>query len=135
MTHVSSKKLNPRFLEKLFVKLLAVLGRAENKNTLSLVANELFTSTEKIMLAKRLAIILLLANNIPQHRITETLKVSPTTVAKASLGIEIGKYAAILKVSKKEKIDLEKLVWNILYVGGIMPPMVGEKYWRKYSKK
>ncbi len=86
------------------------------------------------MLAKRLAVILMLANNIPQHRVVDILKVSPTTVAKTSLKIEIGKYEAILKTSKKEKLDMEKLVWNILTVGGIMPPKVGRKYWRKYSK-
>jgi Trp operon repressor len=135
MPHVSSKKLDSRLLEKLFKKLLAVLKQAQNKNYFSLVINELFTKTEKIMLAKRLAIILMLDNNIPQHRITEILNVSPTTVAKTSLGIELGKYTAILKVSKREKIDIEKIVWNILTLGGIAPPDVGRKYWRKYSKK
>jgi len=135
MPHVSSKKLNSRLLEKLSGKLLAVFERAHNKQSLSLVLGELFTPTEKIMLAKRLAIILLLANNIPQHRIVELLKVSPSTVARTSLGIEIGKYENILKVSRKEKMDLEKLVWNILTVGGIMPPKIRGKYWRKYSQK
>ncbi len=133
MPHVSSKKLNPKLLEELFGKLLAVFGQAQNKRYLKEVTRELFTRTEKIMLAKRLAIVLMLANNTPQHRVVNILKVSPTTVAKTSLGIEIGKYDAILKISKKEKTDIEKLVWNILTVGGIMPPKVGRKYWRKYS--
>lgn len=134
MPHISSKKLSPKLTGKLFSKLITVLGKAQNQQSLSLITNELFTSTEKIMLAKRLAIILLLAKNIPQHRIVETLNVSPSTVAKTSLGIEIGKYNTILKISKKEKLDIEKLVWNILTVGGIMPPKVGRKYWKKYSK-
>ena len=134
MPHISSKKLNSQLLKKLFGKLLTVLRQAQNKKYLSLVVNELFTSTEKIMLAKRLAIILMLANSTPQHKIVDILKVSPTTVAKTSLGIEIGKYEAILKISKQEKLDMEKLVWNILTVGGIMPPKVGRKYWRKYTK-
>lgn len=134
MPHISNKKLSSKLTEKLFSKLITVLGKAQNQQSLSLITNELFTPTEKIMLAKRLAIVLMLANNIPQHRITEILQVSPTTVAKASLMIEIGKYNAILKISKKEKQDIEKLVWNILTVGGIMPPKVGRKYWRKYKK-
>lgn len=134
MPHISSKKLSPKLTGKLFSKLITVLGKAQNQQSLSLITNELFTSTEKIMLAKRLAIILLLAKNIPQHRIVETFNVSPSTVAKTSLGIEIGKYNTILKISKKEKLDIEKLVWNILTVGGIMPPKVGRKYWKKYSK-
>jgi Trp operon repressor len=134
MPHISSKKLSPKLTEKLFGKLIAVLGKAQNQQSLPLITNELFTATEKIMLAKRLAIILLLVKNIPQHRIVETLNVSPSTVAKTSLMIEIGKYNAILKISQKEKLDIEKLVWNILTAGGIMPPKVGRKYWRKYKK-
>jgi len=135
MPHVSSKKLKRKFLGKLFGKLLSVLEKAQGKQNLSLVLNELFTRTEKIMFAKRLAIVLMLANNTPQHRIAEILKVSPTTVTKISLGIEIGKYEFIIKISKREKFDFEKLVWNILTAGGIMPPKIRGKYWRKYSKK
>ena len=135
MPHISSKKLDTGLSNKIFVKLLTILAQAQKKSSLSVVANELFTHTEKIMLAKRIAVILLLDNGLPQHRICELLKVSPTTVAKASLRIEMGKYDAILKVSKREKLDIEKLVWNILTAGGIMPPRVGRKYWRKFVQK
>jgi Trp operon repressor len=135
MPHVSSKKLNSKLLGKLLQKLLEILSRPHDKQGLSLVLNELLTRTEKIMLAKRFAIILMLADNIPQDKITKILKVSPTTVAKASLKRDIGKYKHILQISKKEKVDLEKLVWNILTVWGIMPPKVGRKYWRKTRKK
>ena len=135
MPHISGKKLNSNISEKLFTKLIAILGKAKEKQHLDLVINELFTPIEKIMLAKRLAIILMLANNTPQHRIVDILKVSPSTVSKMSLKIEVGKYAIILKISKKEKTDIEKIVWQILTVGGIMPPKVGRKYWRKHYKK
>lgn len=135
MPHISNKKLDPKLLEKLFGKLLTIFEQAQKKESLSSVANELFTATEKTMLAKRLAIVLMLDSNTPHSRIAEILKVSPTTVTKISLGIEIGKYKAILKISKKEKMDLEKLVWNILTVGGLMPPKLGGKYWRKYRKE
>lgn len=134
MTHISKRKLNFRFLEKLFGKLVSIIGKAQDKQYLSMVIDELFTSTEKIMFAKRLAIVLMLSNNIPQHRIVEILKVSPTTVAKTSLRIEAGKYTMILKISKKEKVDIEKIVWQILTIGGIMPPKVGRRYWTKYSR-
>lgn len=110
------------------------MGRAQDKNHLSLVVDELLTRTEKIMLAKRIAVVLMLSNNIPQHKITEMLKMSPSTVAKMSLGVEIGKYDTILEISKREKIDIEKLVWDILTVGGLMPPKVGKKYWLKSLK-
>ena len=135
MPHISSKKLDKDFSDKLFKELLLIFGKAQTKNLLPLVMNELFTETEKIMLAKRLAIILMLSSRTPQHRIVEILKMSPTTVAKTSLGIEIGKYKSILKISNKEKTNLEKIVWGFLTAGGVMPPKVGRKYWTKYIKK
>ena len=134
MTHVSSRKLEKDFLEKLFSKLVSTLGKAQTRNSLTSVTNELLTPTEKIMFAKRLAIVLLLSSKTPQHKIVDLLKVSPTTVAKASLGIEIGKYKNILKISSQEKIDLEKIIWTILTAGGFMPPKVGRKRWSKISK-
>lgn len=135
MPHISNRKIDQVLLNKLLGKLISVLGKAKDKNHLHLILKELLTRTEKTMLAKRLAVILLLSDNIPQHRIAEILKVSPTTVTKMSLLMEIGKYNAILNISKKEKLDLEKIVMNILTVGGIMPPMVGRKYWRKKNSK
>ena len=135
MPHISSKKLDSNISNKLFNDLMSILGKAHDRKFLPLVFNELFTETEKIMFAKRIAIILMLVSKTPQHKLVDILKVSPTTMAKTSLGIEIGKYKAILKVSRKEKIDLEKIVWSILTAGGIMPPKVGRKYWTKYFKQ
>jgi|SRR3989344_6326125 len=135
MPHVSSKKLSPGLLEKLFVELLAILEKAHRKNYLSSVIDELLTPIEKTMVAKRLAIVLMLTSNTPYHKVADILNVSPTTVTKLSLEIEIGKYKTILKISKKEKIDLEKIVWSIMTAGGIMPPKAGRKYWTKYLNK
>ncbi len=131
MPHVSSKKLDNKFSSKLFGKLLGILGRAQNGNVLPFVADELFTDTEKIMLAKRIAAILMLDNDIPQQKITEMLLMSPSTISKISLKIELGKYDSILKISKQEKTDMKKLVCDLLTVGGIMPPKVGRRYWLK----
>ncbi|MFA5888958.1 MAG: Trp family transcriptional regulator [Candidatus Paceibacterota bacterium] len=134
MPHVSSKKINPALLEKLFNKLITVFSRAKDNKSMQSFIDEILTPTEKIMLAKRLAIILMLSGKTPIHKIADTLMVSPTTVIKMSLEIEVGKYNSILNISKNEKDDIEKIIWNILTVGGIMPPKIGRKYWKKYSK-
>jgi len=130
MPHVSKRKLDPNTFDKIFRKLIIVLERAQNKKKFTPVLDEILTETEKIMLAKRLAIILLLFGDIPQHRIAEALLVSPTTVSKMSLQVEIGKYNSIKNISIKEKVDLEKVVWLLLTAGGILPPRIGGKYWR-----
>ena len=135
MTHVSKRELDKRTFDKLFKQFVGVLQRAQNKNKFLFVLDELLTETEKIMLAKRLAIALLLFGDTPQHRIAEALFVSPTTVSKMSLKAEIGKYDAIRHISAQEKINLEKVIWLLLTAGGIMPPRTGRKYWRKRGLK
>lgn len=135
MPHVSKKELDKKTFEKLFTKLVKILQKAQSKNKFSYVLDELLTDTEKIMLAKRLAIILLLFAKFPQHRISDTLFVSPSTVARMSLNVEIGKYDAIKNISEQEKTDLERIIWLLLTAGGIMPPRVGGRYWRKKGYK
>ncbi len=135
MTHVSKRRLDKKTFDQIFRKLVTVLEKAQGKGKFLPVLDELLTETEKIMLAKRLAIVLLLLSKIPQHRITKVLIVSPTTVAKASLKLEIGKYDAIKNISTKERFDLEKVVWLLLTAGGILPPRSGRSYWRKKGLK
>ena len=135
MPHVSKKKLDKKTLGKIFGKLIAILARADSEKKLALILDELLTETEKIMLAKRLAAILMLSGNTPQHRISEALNISPSTITRFSLHIEIGKYDLIRSISKKDRIDLEKIIWLLLTAGGIMPPRTGRKYWRKKGYK
>ncbi|TSC70814.1 MAG: Uncharacterized protein CEO12_190, partial [Parcubacteria group bacterium Gr01-1014_46] len=134
MPHISSKELDKELSDKLFNDLILILNKSQNKKLLSGVVNELLTDTEKLMLAKRIAIVLLLNSKIPQLSISEILKVSTSTITMISLKMEIGKYNSILKTSQREKIDLEKIIWSIMTVGGLMPPKIGKKYWRKYAK-
>ncbi|MDP2641957.1 MAG: Trp family transcriptional regulator [bacterium] len=135
MPHVSKRKLDRETFDKIFIKMIRILERAQSKNKFTSVLEEILTETEKIMLAKRLAVVLSLLADIPQHRIADTLLVSPTTVSKISLQLEVGKYDSVKSISIKEKLDLEKMIWLLLTAGGIMPPRVGGKYWRKRGLK
>lgn len=135
MTHVSKKKLDQKTFDKIFRKLTIVLERAQAKKKFTPVLEELLTKTEKIMIAKRLAIILMLLGETPQHRIAEALIVSPTTVSKISHQIEKGEYISIQTIAIREKVDLEKIIWLLLTAGGIMPPRAGRKYWRSKGFK
>ena len=87
------------------------------------------------MLTKRLIIILLLSKEIPQHRIVATLKVSPSTVAKMSLKLEIGKYNSITKILHSKKGGLIELIEFILSGGGIMPPIASRGRWKRIFKE
>ena len=135
MPHLSKKKLDKETLKKISGKLVAILERAQNQKKLAPLLDELLTATEKIMLAKRLAVVLMLSGDTPQHRIAEALLVSPSTVTRISLGITMGKYDLIGSISEKDQIDLEKVIWLLLTAGGILPPRAGHKYWRKKGLK
>ncbi len=131
MPHISKKRVHKEMMEKILRRMFLMFKKAEEKNLLGPVINEILTKTEQIMIAKRLSIILLLSRQIPQHHIVDVLNVSPSTVSKASLDIERGKFNSIIKTFEKKKIDIEKLIANILFIGGIVPPIPGKKYWKK----
>jgi Trp operon repressor len=131
MPHVSPRKVDKKLIKKITARLVDVLTNEKNTDK-RYILKEILTRTEKIMLAKRLAIVLMLSSDIPAHLISETLKVSPTTITKISLKLELGKYENTIKASKEEKIDLEKIFYLLITAGGIMPPKLGKRYWRKY---
>lgn len=130
MPHVSKKKLDKTMSKKLWNQLLQTFEDAGKRSATNTVVGELLTQTERVMFAKRLTIILLLDKGVPQHVITEKLHVSPSTVTRMSLNIEIGKYKEILKISGKQSIldILEKLI----LMG--MPPRVGRGRWNHWGR-
>lgn len=127
MPHISKKRLNQDVFHKLMIQLTQTLEEADNRSKSALVLNELFTKTEKVMFAKRIATIYLLHKNVSFEKISETLHVSSTTIARYSLALEKGGYSQLLVViTKKGKLldNLEKL----LRAG--LPPIVGKGRWR-----
>ncbi|MEK7612563.1 MAG: Trp family transcriptional regulator [Patescibacteria group bacterium] len=65
---------------------------------------ELITPTERIMLAKRLAIICMLGEGYSFEDIQEILRVSPSTVGRVWQAIQKGKYAKIIHIVRKRKL-------------------------------
>jgi uncharacterized protein YerC len=133
MPHVSGRKLKKKTSDKIFKKLIRTFEDAHQHNFLAFF-NELFTDTEKKMLAKRLAIIFLLNKEIPQHRIVDVLHVSSSTVARMSLNMEIRKYNSLLKITSRKENELVNLIEFILTAGGSLPPIAGRGRWKKVFK-
>ena len=134
MPHISKQKLKKETLRQLDKKLVSTFENAYESRAFAKVFRELFTRTEKIMFAKRLAIVFLLSKEIPQHRIVDMLKVSPSTVAKMSLKLENGKFETIIKTTKK-KNELVNFIEFLLTAGGTMPPIAGRGRWQKIFKE
>jgi uncharacterized protein YerC len=109
VTHISKYHLEQTELDNLYNELIHVFDRSSRKNKTKSVLNEFFTATEKIMLAKRLAVIALLSQRVPPGTISKTLAMSPVTIDLMSVKYESGRYEQLIK-----EVLAEKDIQNIL---------------------
>ncbi len=82
MALVSRNKVDDRILEKLFAMLFEIVGNADDRDDFDAILQSILSSTEKIMIAKRIAIFYLLIKEVDYRVICKTLKVSAATVFK-----------------------------------------------------
>jgi len=127
MPQVSRWKLTKETETELIKQLKLVLTKISKMEEMSFFLDAFLTETEKLMLAKRLAIVILLKEEVPESRIAETLHVTRMTVSRTRYFLEArgqGYKVALRKVAKEKellalKIFLLKLVdYSIRAVGG-----------------
>jgi len=128
MPHVSKRKLEEKYIKDLFLEIVSVFERAGGRGELKQVLGQLLTSTEKVMLAKRLAVISMLSQDIPIHDIADSLSMSSSTVDIMSLKYETENYSYVVESGLK-KTDIGDIIRIIQTVGGIMPPR-GKGRWK-----
>ncbi len=128
MPHVSSKKLKKEHLQKLYNEFNTALEKSARKSWIKFFLNDFLTHTEKIMLAKRFAVIYLLSKDVPVSYISESLYMSPATIARMSIKYNIGKYSSLAKAIKNENKDFWKILEKILRAG--LPPIAGRGRWK-----
>lgn len=108
MPQVSKYPL-PRDIEKRLYSLLwETIADLNNPNKSEEFFNDLLTPTEKIMLAKRLAIAVMLVKGYDYLSIKSILKVSPTTIGTVSNWMKYsgnGYRKVVEKLLKKEKFE------------------------------
>lgn len=80
MVHLSRFELKENQLKKIFDLFFKVVGNRDDKEEFENVIADLLSQPERIMIAKRLAIIYLLQKNIEVINICMALKVSKATV-------------------------------------------------------
>lgn len=139
MTQVSRypvhKDVEKRIFE-VFKKTIATLKEPEDIESF---LDEFLSPVEKIMLAKRISIAVLLAKGYSYPSIRKILRVTPGTISTVSLNLKYsnkGYKNVIEKILRDEKMDnfwgkIEDMLANI-------PPSKGGdwKYWRKeYHRK
>jgi len=125
MPHVSKRLLEQKKFLDIHKELFKVITRLARSGKTSVALGKLFTKTEKLMLAKRLAIIVMLDQKESMYAIEHILKVSPSTVARLSLYYERGAYRELL-----EEIRKQYSFWTL--IEKIIPPRVGRNRFKNF---
>ena len=97
MVHVSKYKIKKETLLRISEKLIEQCARLKTKKHAQRFLTELFSETERIMLAKRFAILILLQQGYSFTIITQTLKVSPSTIARVARHKKQGRFNFLVK--------------------------------------
>lgn len=105
MPHISRQFLKGDSERKLVQAMLHTLATKGTGVRRARIARELLTGVERLMLAKRLAVVVLLARDVPVDAIAGKLMVSPSTVSRLRKEIEAGKFDETLKAARRDKID------------------------------
>ena len=108
MPQVSKYPLRKEVFERVFELLLKTIADSHTQKEATQLIDDLLTPTEKIMLAKRLSIAVLLAKNYSYKDIQEILRVSKPTIAFVNLYLKHGRggYRRFVeKVLKEEKME------------------------------
>lgn len=85
---MSKYKIKDEVLQKLFELLFEVIGRSRSKSDFQVILSDLLSSTERLMIGKRIAIMYLITKEIDYITICDVLKVSAATIAKYSILLE-----------------------------------------------
>lgn len=123
MTQISKRFLSKDIQERMYEIFCQSLVLCKNKQIASSFLEDLLTTTEKIMLAKRVSIAFLLLKNYDYNAINQTLKVSNQTIwnVKTWLNTKGQGYRNILnQILNDEKwgkfwLDLDTTIQKILF--------------------
>ena len=142
MTQVSRRLLNKQIEQQIFETLWEAISQLKNKTEIQIFLTDLVTPTERIVLAKRLAIAVLLLKNTNYETIKDLIKVSGETISKVALTLKMsnGYRIAINKIVRTESgrqfwQDVESLLYRLGTPGKTFLPEKQIKYKLGHKKK
>lgn len=135
-------RLNKTSLQENKVKILhnqlnKVLGDMSQKD-INTFLNSLLGTEERLMLAKRLAVVVMIEEGYSDYRIADILKLSATTVKKIKEKNGKSTYRDLAKSIKSNTAVYDtilKVVESLLTVGGIMPMRSGLDRYKYLNRK
>lgn len=111
MPQVSRNELDPKTEKELSDSLTFIFSSIDQKQPMEDFLSALLTPTEKVMLAKRLAVVIYINEGLNDTEITDALHLTRMTVAKLRYYYEArgqGFKHALTALEKKKRLDLLK---------------------------
>lgn len=84
MSQVSKRKIEGKIEQRIFEIFVESFAKLKNKDDVEGFLSELLTPTEKVMLAKRLSVAVLLEKGYDYRQIAEILKISSSTIGRVA---------------------------------------------------
>lgn len=136
MTRVSAKKVKQQVFETMSEQLIESVFHARTKRDAKALLRELLTDAERVMLAKRFAIIALLARGYSFQQIQTLLSVSPDTVGRLWREVKKGNYEALTRYAKNnpKKIEQGAFLRFIVELAEVGMPPRGRGRWAYFNK-
>jgi uncharacterized protein YerC len=123
MARINKTVLTAGHFDLLLKQCAQAIAPANSKQA-KLVLTELLGYEEQVMVAKRMAAIVLLAEGMSNYKIGTSLKLSQSTVATIQRKLKSGEYQTLIKSLERDKQDYWKLLDtldSLLHLGGILP--------------
>jgi uncharacterized protein YerC len=135
MPHVSRHPLSRERTREIYRELRKLLKRTGNENMK--VIDDLFTDTERLMLAKRCAVILLVERGVSSYAIWKSLNVSPSTVRRIRYECNDGQHTAVRQLARSTNLKAKKVgttpKQTVSFLEAILHPTT-RKMWQYYRE-
>ena len=123
MTRIPKKNLDEQQITTLFTQLNTVIANL-NQTQANQFLFELLVPEERIMIAKRLAAIILLLEGRSRYFVAQTLHMSQSTITILHSKIKTNQYTEMTRLlgkNKKNYFAILDTLDSILHLGGILP--------------
>ncbi len=133
MVRTSRMKLSESALDRVYQLLFEVVAKDKNKDEFLELMQDIFSQTERLVIAKRVVIMYLLINDVPQGDIAHALHASVGTVSRYALYLEnkeTGVKKIIKRLLKKEKI---MYLFDDIFHELFITPGVYKGHWSIYT--
>ena len=104
MPHLSKKYIDQKVFLDIYRHFHDALVSLKNKNESGKLIRELLTPTERVMIAKRVAMVYMLRKGHSSYEIEKVLKVSSSTVARYNLKHDFKEFAFLVSIFKKNEV-------------------------------